>query len=57
MPITATIVAMPMAMPSADRTTRVGRDRSPATPTRSTSEGLSRAGAGPRFPVTVGLPS
>ncbi len=29
MPTTPTIAAMPMAMPSADRNTRVGRDRRP----------------------------
>lgn len=44
MPITAIMVAMPIAMPSADSTTLVGRLRSPAAPTLSTSEGLSLAG-------------
>ncbi len=44
MPTTETMAAMPMAIPSADRTTRVGRVRSPARPTRTTSRGPSRAG-------------
>ncbi len=45
MPSTAIMVAMPMAMPSADRTTRAGRVRSPAAPVRNTSDGPSLAGA------------
>jgi aminoglycoside phosphotransferase (APT) family kinase protein len=44
MPTTATIAAMPMAMPSADRKARSGRVRSPAAPTRATSGNERRAG-------------
>ncbi len=44
MPTTATIAAMPIAMPSAESTTRKGRARSPCPPTRNTSRGLNRPG-------------
>lgn len=53
MPITAIMAAMPMAMPSADRMTRVGRARSPDAPTRSTSTAASRAGDS--FACVMGL--
>src|SRR3954471_21054368 len=46
MPTTPTMAAIPMAMPSADRKTRMGRDRSPEPPTRATSAGPIRAGFG-----------
>jgi hypothetical protein len=44
MPTTATIAAIPIAMPSADRKARIGRVRRPTAPTLSTSRGPSRAG-------------
>ncbi|GAA2778021.1 hypothetical protein GCM10019017_23840 [Streptomyces showdoensis] len=43
MPTTAIIVAIPMAIPSAESTTRTGRLRSPAEPTCRTSRGPRRA--------------
>jgi len=46
-PITATIVAIPMAIPTAESKTLVGRARSPANPTLTTSRGPSRAGTKP----------
>ena len=52
MPTTATIAAMPIAMPSADRNARIGRVRSPTAPTRTTSAQAQR-GAGASAGVTV----
>lgn len=43
-PTTATIVAMPIAIPRADRTTRARRARRPTAPTARTSRAESRAG-------------
>ena len=37
-PTTPTIAAIPMAIPSADNTARIGRARSPVRPRRATSE-------------------
>jgi len=44
MPTTATIAAIPIAIPSADRNARVGRVRNPTAPTFTTSPGHNRAG-------------
>ena len=54
MPTTAIIAAMPIAMPRADRTARVGRARRPVVPSRSRSDrgaatvGRGRGSCGPR---------
>jgi hypothetical protein len=44
MPATLVMAAMPMAIPSADRNTRIGRVRKPTAPTAMTSRSRSRAG-------------
>ncbi|GHC68570.1 hypothetical protein GCM10010349_42780 [Streptomyces flavofungini] len=46
MPTTPIIAAMPIAMPRAERKTRMGRERRPEPPVRTTSAGLRRAGLG-----------
>ncbi len=48
MPTTATMAAMPIAMPRADSTTRNGRARRPAPPTRTTSRMDSLTGSSRR---------
>jgi hypothetical protein len=53
MPSTATIAAMPIAMPRADSTARSGRARSPAAPSRARSAGV-RALDGLSFAVEAG---